>query len=80
MWMLLLMLMLLPILLMFSLLIWSLLLLLLLQSEDVGPAFVVDDAPARKPIKNVATLEKSAILAETPHEGIALLAVAIVLL
>ena len=77
--MLLLLLMVLPILLLFRLLICLLLLLLLLQYDDVGPAFVVAAALAQKPHKNVATLTKSVIFEDNPHEGITLLAVAVVL-
>ena len=55
-------------LLIFGLLIWLLLLHLLLQFGDVGPAFVADAVPAQSPMKNVAALATSVVLAETLHE------------
>ena len=71
------MLMLLPMLLLFRLLL--LLLLMLLQSGADVPAIVVVASPAQRPMKNVAALATHIVLAETLHESIALLAVAVVL-
>ena len=80
--MLLLLLMLLPVLLLFRLLVWLLMLLmllLLLQSGVVGPDFVAFAAPAEKPREKRSSSRNPVVLAETSHEGITLLAVAVVL-
>ena len=62
------------------LLLFHLLLLLLLQSSAAGPATVVASAPAQKPHgKKAKALVTPIVLAETFQQGIALLAVPVVL-
>ena len=70
------MLMLLPLLCLFRLML--LLLLLLLQSGDDGPATVGIAAPPQKPHEKRSSARNLYRLAETLHDGIALLAIAVV--
>ena len=66
-------------LLLFNLQVWLLLMLLLIRSSAACLATLVAIPPAQNPVKHIAALAPPFVLAESFHEDIVLLAVAIAL-